>query len=119
MTIHVSTVGTYHPQELNGGGWSINDTRGYLDAGPSCSECGRCECAICPVIEGDMSEYAREYARDYHAGSDSPHKVCYHGDGVSCVGLSFAYVNMDDGAESLCEDCATKAGIKIIPCDCP
>ena len=53
------------------------------------TECGRdsdgllcsrhCECPICPIVEGEMSEYAREYARDYHAGSDAPHKTCYHG----------------------------------------
>lgn len=45
--IHVSEYGTYHPS--NDGVWTIQDTRGYTDIGPSCDKCGACECL--PVNE--------------------------------------------------------------------
>ena len=100
MTIHVSTAGTYHPPEDVENAWSINDTRGYLGTGPSCSECGACECIY--------DAYKSLEAHEQWDGDED----------FECVGLSFAYVNMDDGADSLCEDCATKASITIVPCDC-
>lgn len=42
--IHQSKVGTYHPAPFCLQDWTIDDTRGYLDAGPTCDECGACEC---------------------------------------------------------------------------
>lgn len=102
--IHRSSVGTYHPapctqpiaHDYHGscdGAWTINDTRGYLDGGPSCDECGACECSP------DMHTCLAEPDND-----------------VECIGLSFAYVCLD-GGDSLCEDCA-KDVVEIVPCDC-
>ena len=84
--------------------WTIIDTRGYLDGGPSCSECGTCDCPTC------------QETAQYNGTPDSGCilKVCHTNDGDECVGLSFAYGNLDDDSEILCESCATKAGIIIM-----
>jgi len=99
--VHESSVGTYHPadpEEIPG--WTVNDTRGYTDPGPSCDECGACECEkaadgtpLCQVA--DPEEW-----------TDAP----------ECIGLSFAFVGLD-GGETLCEDCA-EGVVEIVPCDC-
>ena len=120
--VHRSKMGTYHaaPQHTTPSGdpcdgtcndeasaWTINDTRGYMDGGPSCDECGACECDCleCPC-------------RDPHFLSEAPDCACEcHGQDAECIGLSFAYVCLD-GGESLCEDCASKAGVVIVDCDC-
>lgn len=119
--IHRSKVGTYHPapqcqhtkfwsepvipnedgsaskcQECGGyanvfdnsAQWIIHDSRGTIDGGPACDECGACGC------DGG-----------------------YYPDGHDCIGLSFAFVCLD-GGETLCPECAEKAGITIVECDC-
>lgn len=137
--IHKSKVGTYHPapeiircqtcKEKSGGkntsfygtchkfgpvshafiaehcndtAWTIHDTRGTIDGGPACDECGACDCGEdqgcrCDCLEG----------QGCRAEGDEP----------ECIGLSFAYVCLD-GGEVLCEECAEKAGITIVECDC-
>ena len=89
-TIHRSKVGTYHPEPAESVAWTINDTRGYLDGGPACDECGACDCVDCGNLKCECDD---------------------------CIGLSFAYV-CPDGGDALCEECAKKAGIEIVPCDC-
>lgn len=50
--VHESKVGTYHPPDGACPAWTVNDARGYLDGGPPCDECGRCECeSECPGEE--------------------------------------------------------------------
>lgn len=90
--------------------WTINDTRGYLDAGPACDECDACECDDCPVTRSPLCKCACPGGVNagYHGDEESDHE---------CIGLSFAFVCLD-GGESLCEDCAEKEGIQIIECDC-
>lgn len=135
-TVHQSTVGTYHPAPATHGlcpacgervtatgratdgryihscgdacheplsadiAWTIHDTRGYLDPGPACDECGACEC-----FDG-ITDGKRCLAE--HCGSVGIEE---------CIGLSFAFTCLD-GGESLCEDCAERAGVIIVPCDC-
>lgn len=102
--VHVSDVGTYHKDPKAESGWTANDTRGYLDGGPSCDECGACECC-CEECGGDSHDHA---------------ETCETGGGDSaddeCVGLSFAFVCLD-GGDTLCEDCA-EGVIEVVPCDC-
>ena len=112
--IHVSTYGTYHPNPAADVAWTINDTRGYIDGGPSCDDCGACECDKCEkcgetfCVEGIVGPGIVQEGSSY----------CDHDPGShECIGLSFAYCCLD-GGESLCEDCAEKAGIRIVPCDC-
>ena len=105
--IHRSSVGTFHPAPGSEVAWTVNDTRGYMDTGPSCSECGDCACEKC------------------HCGTPEPlcqchahlsfHQMCNH---EVCIGLSFAYVCLD-GGESLCQACFEKEGdVEVIACDC-
>lgn len=100
MKVHQSTVGTYHPAEQ--GSWTIQDTRGYMDIGPSCDECGACEC---------------EHGWRFNECTTCKEGGCPWVTWEEHIGLSFAYVNLD-GGETLCEDCATKQGITISDCDC-
>lgn len=129
--IHRSRVGTYHPAPCScepreqiacvcGPTWTINDTRGSNDFGPACDECGACEC---PLV---THEFLFDHKGNRCESVRRIHKSCCCGirrkefdilDQVYCVGLSFAYVCLD-GGESLCEECATKAGIEIVECDC-
>lgn len=69
--------------------WTIHDSRGYVDGGRACDECGACEC-------GNHEEQTDE---------------------GECIGLSFSFVCLD-GGENLCSKCAEKAGIEIVECDC-
>jgi len=71
--------------------WGIHDSRGYIDGGSPCDECGACDC--------------------------SPHHEDETDEG-NCIGLSFSYVCLD-GGDNLCEACARKAGIEVVECDCP
>ena len=83
--------------EHEGCEWYVNDTRGYIDAGPSCDECGACECESdhCAAPH-DCEECSEKY-------SDGE---------FECVGLSVAYVCLD-GGDALCRACAEKVGL---PC---
>lgn len=111
--IHRSKVGTYHPpvckNHTPGCGcqdaplWTIHDTRGYLDGGQACDECGACECAWCECEEHEGKEIT--VCRTHF---DEEHE---------CIGLSFAFVCLD-GGDVLCEECAEKEGITIVECDC-
>ena len=87
---------------------TINVTCGYMDSGPTCSKCGTCECTYNAFSQVDYAGRDAHEAYENDIGDQN---------GFECIGLSFAYCNMDDGSESLCEDCATKAGITITPCD--
>ena len=71
--------------------WAVHDSRGYIDGGSPCDECGACDC--------------------------SPHHEDETDEG-NCIGLSFSYVCLD-GGDNLCEACARKAGIEVVECDCP
>lgn len=99
--IHISSVGTYHPNPSESIAWTINDTSGYLDSGPTCDECGACECD--PHLIPD----------DGYADGGAP----YEDDEIVCVGLSFSYICLDGGV-TLCSDCAKLEGIIIQECDC-
>ena len=90
--------------EHNGCQWYVNDTRGYLDAGPACDECGACECERCddcirPVCcSADATEFQCKAGEVSHNGE--------------CIGLSVAYVCLD-GGDALCAACAEKEGLPI------
>ena len=102
IRVHKSTMGTYHPVPGDDVAWTVNDTRGYTDSGPRCDACGACECGFCE-------------------GEDSPVPLACrcekHNPDGECVGLSFAYVCLD-GGYTLCEECAEKEGLEVLPCDC-
>lgn len=127
--VHVSKVGTYHPAcgndcrsgvDCGTAAWTINDTRGYMDGGPSCDTCGACECDAgmgpCPVC-GEIVTSPSETAdgRNIYSCGDASRVLLCHGE--QCIGLSFVFVCLD-GGESLCEECAEKEGITIVDCDC-
>lgn len=112
--IHRSKWGTYHPAPCDSqehlpanGLWTIHDTRGMIDGGPACDECGKCECGIC---EGCQAIPPCDACKCQCEEDDATHNE-------ECIGLSFAYVCLD-GGEVLCEECAHKAGISITDCDC-
>ena len=86
--------------EHNGCEWYVNDTRGYLDAGPACDECGACECQDMCGEEGCNAVLCQSCEHD--DGADRP----------ECIGLSVAYVCLD-GGDALCEACAEKEGLPI------
>lgn len=124
--VHVSKVGTYHPDprgssgsiatgvSRTGGAWTVNDTRGYLDPGPACDECGACECDMVSVENEDGICRHKACAIDAEPDCGT---IIEGEPSEECIGLSFAFVCLD-GGDSLCEDCAEKAGIEIVPCDC-
>ena len=110
-TIHQNKVGTFHPAEtietqLGGAQWTIHDSRGTMDGGPACDECGACECMLCADSDG-----AFDACRERHRMCQ-----CDQGEEMECVGLNFAFVCLD-GGDTLCCDCAEKAGVEIVPCD--
>ena len=90
IRVHKDWTGIFHPVPDDDVAWTVNDTTGYMDEGPSCDKCDACECE---------DEHGR-----LHIGAE-------------CIGLSFAYVCLD-GGEALCEECAEKEGLQIIDCDC-
>lgn len=100
IRVHKSSVGTFHPVPIDDVAWTVNDTRGYMEYGPSCSECGACECSI--------------------SGCDAYTPLCqcdcYEGES-ECIGLSFTYICLD-GGDILCEECAVREGLEVIECDC-
>ena len=122
-TVHVSPHGTYHPtpeDPIEGASWTIHDTRGYIDPGPSCDECGACDCdaekGLCPVC-GETAQLTGRTTdgRTIYSCGDASRKPLCHGE--ECIGLAFSFTCLD-GGESLCEDCAEREGITIVPCDC-
>ena len=84
--------------------WYVNDTRGYLDEGPSCDECGACGCDPC----------AHEVAPIFGAKHGAYPSACYRCNDSEreCIGLAVAYVCLD-GGDALCRACAEKVGL---PC---
>lgn len=103
MKIHKSGVGTYHPHPKQDVARTIGDTCGYIDAGRACDECGACECPFCNC--------------DDCKGLERPLCRVHFCEDHDCVGLSFAYVCLD-GGDSLCEACAEREGVEVVPCDC-
>lgn len=102
--LHQDTYsGLYHvdPEAPDGVAWTVHDTRGYMDGGPSCDECGACECECSEC--GALGQAAHECA---HASEDQ-----------ECIGLSVAYVCLD-GGDALCEACAEREGIEVKECNC-
>lgn len=98
--IHRSKMGTYHPAETTDAAWTIHDSRGYMDGGSPCDECGACECGTtCAEC------------------NNPPHECEEHNPESECCGLSFSYVCLD-GGDNLCEECAEKEGIEITDCNC-
>lgn len=88
--VHESSVGTYHADPKADVAWTVNDTRGTIDGGPDCDNCGSCD-------DGDLHDK-------------------FETDGFECRGLSFAFVCLD-GGESLCKTCA-EGVVEIVPCTC-
>jgi hypothetical protein len=91
IAIHRAAGDTYHP-EPGGPRWIVRDARGYTSVGPPCDRCGACECVPCPC-----------------------HGVPIHERG--CVGLSVAYVRLDDW-RALCEACGAAEGLRVVACSC-
>ena len=91
--------------EHNGCEWYVNDTRGYLDAGPACDECGACECECPWCATGPDKCHTGECC------TKQSENLALH-DGSECIGLSVAYVCLD-GGDALCEACAEKEGLPI------
>ena len=71
--LHSPPKGDADPNEVS---WLEHDTSGYTDGGPSCDECGACEC-------------------------DDPEHT---DDGAECVGLSSGW-SLLDGGDFLCPEC--------------
>lgn len=93
--IHRTKVGTYHPDPKSEIAWTVHDSRGYLDGGPACDECGACEC----TNHGPDCDFDCDCAE-------------------TCIGLSFAYVCLN-GGDTLCQECFDKDGsVKVVDCDC-
>lgn len=131
-TIHRSKVGTYHPAPLRMAtpdtleatrehwqandtradepeAWTIHDSRGSIDGGSPCDECGACECESEAACCQENMHYGRSQCCAVTHGEDD--------DMSRCIGLSFSYVCLD-GGDNLCEPCAEKEGIKVVACDC-
>ena len=92
IAIHRSPDNAYHPAPGAPVAWVVRDARGFAVIGPRCERCGACECVPCPC----------------------------HGEPIherGCVGLSFAYVRLDT-LDALCEACARRQGLEVVPCDC-
>jgi hypothetical protein len=103
--IHRSKYGTFHPADNQDVAWTVNDTRGYIDGGPACDECGACEC-VGPCADGCINPAAHITDCDLH-GPDG-----------ECVGLSFVYICLD-GGDTLCEACfETQDDVEVVECDC-
>lgn len=104
--LHRSEMGTYHADPDSDVAWGVNDTRGTIDGGPECSECGQCECPSHgddPICRCDC---------DVHVDA-------FHSGEAECIGLSFAYCCLD-GGESYCQDCFDKLDdVEVVDCDCP
>ena len=131
--IHRDRMGCYHPAPDSEVAWTVNDTRGYMDTGPSCTECSACECG-CPMECGCLCGTEAQPARE--PGSPACNPDAHHADCAladqdglpgwnsanpmddGCIGLSFAYVCLD-GGESYCQECFDKLDdVEVVPCDC-
>jgi hypothetical protein len=107
--VHCDKMGCYHPAPGADVAWAVHDSRGYIDGGPSCDECGACDCGPCEVHPGELGGHC------YDCGwRDTDRDIMGE---VECIGLSFAYVCLD-GGESLCPSCFEKAGGQELACDC-
>jgi len=85
----------------------VQDTRGYLDGSSSCSKCDACECLSCNEVR-ELWEPDVEYECDL----DTCFAAACHNEQVECIGLSYVYCNLDDGADNLCEDCYQEGEVK-------
>ena len=47
ISLHETPYGTFHSNPDSEKTWTIYDTRGTIDGGPSCSHCDACECYSC------------------------------------------------------------------------
>lgn len=87
--------------------WHEHNTRGYLDGGPACDECGACDCAtadcLCGSGDDKVCQVEHDEECDYYTGENES----------GCIGLSFGYSSLD-GGDFLCEDC-----VDVVDCDCP
>jgi hypothetical protein len=90
-TVHQTPWNTYHPAP--GGAWTFNNGQGTEETNPSCTRCGRCDCKSFDPERGACADQGDE----------------------RCVGLAEAFLSE---TESLCRECAKKAVIHIVPCDC-
>lgn len=116
LSIHRSQWGTYHPNPSAEIAWTVNDTRGYMDAGPECynPDCeDSCECYnVGEVCECPVQDLKHCYP-DHHLDTCD-----YSQTDDLCIGLSFAYVCLD-GGEAYCEDCVDRLfDLEVIDCDC-
>lgn len=95
--------------------WIRHDTRGTLDGGTACDECGACDC---PTVAECAKEYdckpckavlkARPVAgKDKACGASG---ACGTQGTRECIGLSLAWVLLD-GGDTLCDPCAAEAGV--------
>jgi hypothetical protein len=90
-TVHRTSWDTYHPDAA--GAWTFRDSPGTEETNPSCTRCGLCDCESFDPERGACADQGDE----------------------SCEGLAEAFLS---DTESLCRDCAKKAGIRIVPCNC-
>lgn len=101
ISLHRSRFGVYHPNPNSDVAWTVNDTIGYLDSGPSCDECGACECEC-------------EHGWRFNECPECPDSCTWE----DCIGLSFAYVCLD-GGEAYCQDCVDEFfDLEVLDCDC-
>mgnify|MGYP005836004481 CR=1 FL=1 len=92
--------------------WRHVDTSGYLDTGPSCDECWRCDCEPCPTgdVRGQGWPELWPGAENPECENQEPHTICVHFEqddamaSYGCIGLTSYHVHMD-GGESLCDEC--------------
>jgi hypothetical protein len=100
VRLHRSKLGTYHlPEDLKPGDeqWTVHDSKGCLDHGPWCDDCGACDCR--------------------KVGNDCLKEHAEVRDGESCVGLDFAYCDLDSG-DVLCPTCMMR-NYNLQISDCP
>jgi hypothetical protein len=93
--------------DQHGNEWYVNDTRGYSDPGPSCDECGACECECPWCASSDADKVHGVEGEGYCCAKQAENNPF-----SECIGLSVAYVCLD-GGESLCEACFEKADITL------
>ena len=95
--VHLTRWNDYHPAP--GSPWTVHDAQMPEETAPCCRVCGRCDCTSYDPIAGHCADQGDE----------------------SCEGLYFAFVRVDGQAvceQVLCQQCADRAGIRIVACDC-
>lgn len=112
IRLHKSKWGTYHAPLNEELPWAVHDSRGTIDGGGSCTECGACECQ-CPFCGSINADQIHGNDGEFCCPKQSKNNP----DG-ECIGLSFSYYMLDDGSTNMCEACAEKEGLKIVDCDC-